>query len=147
MSTRNPSSPQRHPSRNATGFRVAAFACLALAASAAGGSAALAQGGAGADDGSDGGAVYVQQPEIVKVSCLRRCAPRKRVQQGSTLRITGKGFSEVDGVSFHGASGEADDVEIDVRSHSNRHLTAEVPFGATTGPAGSNGPTVPLFST
>ena len=130
MSTRNLSSPQTHPFRTTPGFRVAAFACLILAGSS---SAAAAQGGAQPDAGSDGGAMYVEQPKIAKVSCLRDCAPRKRVQQGSTLRITGKGFSAVDGLIFHGGSGKADDVAIDVRSGSNRYLSAEVPYGAVTG--------------
>ncbi len=133
MSTRKPSSPHTRSSRAATGFRVAASACLALAGSAAAGSGALAQGGAQPDDGREGGAMYVEQPMIAKVACLRGCAPRKRVQQGSTLRITGKGFSAVDGVTFHGASGAGDDVEIDVRSGSRPRLSAEVPFGAVTG--------------
>ncbi len=133
MSTRNPSSPQTHPCRTTTGFRVAAFACLALAGSAGFGSGALAQGGAERGDGYDGGAMYVEQPEIAKVSCLRACAPRKRVQQGSILHITGKGFSAVDGVTFHGRSGADDDVEIEVRSGSDRRLSAKVPFGAATG--------------
>lgn len=139
MSTRNPSSPQVRSSRTATGFRVAAFACLALAGSAAGGSGALAKGGPQSGDGPGGGAIYVQQPKIVKVSCLRSCAPRKRVQQGSTLRITGKGFSAVDGVAFHGGSGTADDVEIDVRSGSDRRLGAKVPYGAASGPISVTG--------
>ena len=116
-------------------MRVAGFACLALAASGTAGSVASAQsGGAKERHGGDGGAVYVEQPEIAKVSCLRRCAPRKRVQQGSTLKITGKGFSDVTAVTFHGASGSADDVQVDVRSNSNRRINAAVPIGATTGP-------------
>ncbi len=112
-----------HALRTATAFPVAGLACLALAGAAAGGSEALAQGGA----------VYVQQPEIAKVSCLRGCAARKRVRQGSLLRITGKGFTAVDGVTFHGGSGAADDIEVKVRPGSARRLSAAVPFGAATG--------------
>ena len=123
-------------------MRVVGLACLALTVSGTAGSAASAQGGGAAKerDGGDGGAVYVEQPEITKVSCLRRCAPRNRAQQGSTLRIAGTGFSEVTGVTFHGGSGTADDVEVEVRSGSERRINTEVPFGATTGPLSATGP-------
>lgn len=128
-----------HPSRRATGFRVAALVCLAIADSAAGASGALAKDGPKKDQDGDGGATYVEQPKITEVSCLRACAPRKRVQQGSTLRIKGKGFSAVNGVTFLGGSGAGDDVTIEAQPASNRSLSAQVPFGAATGPIALTG--------
>lgn len=141
MPPRNPSSSDPQTPRRSTATRVVGLACLTLAAATGAGASASAQGGAGAgkDDGPKGGAMYVEQPRIAKVSCLRRCAPRKRAQQGSTLRITGKGFSGVDMVTFHGGSGAADDVATDVRSARGRRLSAEVPFGAATGPISVSG--------
>jgi len=113
-------------------------ACLTLAAVTGAGAGASAQGG-GKGNGSKGGAVYVEQPEIADVSCLRRCASGKRVQQGSTLRIAGKGFGGVDTVTFHGAPGAGDDLAVDVRSSGSRRLNAEVPFGAASGPLSLSG--------
>ena len=116
-----------HSLRFPTPIGVAGLACAAVAGSAVGGTGAAAQGG------DEGGAVYTEQPRIAKVSCLRKCAPRRRVQAGSTLRITGDALSGVTGITFHGGPGRSDDVKTDVRSGSDRRIHAGVPIGATSG--------------
>jgi len=126
-----------HPWPRSTATVAAGAACLFVVAAAGTGASASAQDDA--RTGSEGGAIYVEQPEIARVSCLRRCAPRRRIQQGSTLRITGKGFSEVREVTFHGGAGAADDVRVGVRPAGGRRLSAAVPFGAATGPISVSG--------
>jgi murein DD-endopeptidase MepM/ murein hydrolase activator NlpD len=103
---------------------VTAFAVLALAAPAAG------QGGA--DVG--GGAVYVAMPEVVKVSCMRRCASRRRARGASTVRIAGSALAATTEVTFHGSYGSDDDAVVEVRSDSDSALDVRVPIGAVTGP-------------
>jgi murein DD-endopeptidase MepM/ murein hydrolase activator NlpD len=81
-----------------------------------------------------GGTVYASQPKISKVSCLRRCASRKRAQAGSTLKITGSGLADVTEVVFEGSTGSRDDAEATVRSGNDRRVRARVPVDAVTGP-------------
>ena len=101
---------------------------LALAA-AGGPSLAATPGG-----GSGGGAVFVPKPQLVKVSCARGCATRKRAQGGSTLKLTGAALDGVTAVLFHGSVGRSDDAQSTVRAGSSRRLNAKVPMGAVTGP-------------
>ena len=72
-------------------------------------------------------------PKIAKVSCLRKCASRKRAQAGSTLRITGTGLAGVREVTFHGSYGSSDDVSAPVRPGSDVRINAQVPLGAVAG--------------
>jgi murein DD-endopeptidase MepM/ murein hydrolase activator NlpD len=83
---------------------------------------------------SGGGGVYVATPKITKVSCLRKCASRKRARAGSTLRITGSDLASVRTVTFLGSYGASDDVAAAVRPGSDARLNARVPVGALTGP-------------
>jgi murein DD-endopeptidase MepM/ murein hydrolase activator NlpD len=83
--------------------------------------------------GSGGGAVYVAKPEISKVSCLRRCASRRRAQGGSTLKISGRSLGQAARVIFHGSFGASDDTEARVRPGSEARLNARVPVGAVSG--------------
>lgn len=88
-----------------------------------------------AQRGSEGGgAVYVEKPKVAKVSCIRRCASRRRAQGGSTVKIVGSGFSNVSRVIFHGSVGSADDLQARVRPGNPHRLSAQVPIGAATGP-------------
>ena len=103
----------------------AAGAATAIAACFAGPSA-FAQ--------TEGGAVYLEQPKVTKVECLRACASRGRAQSGSTLRVRGKALSGVDSMTFHGANGRGDDARAPVRSGSATRLNVKVPVGASTGP-------------
>jgi murein DD-endopeptidase MepM/ murein hydrolase activator NlpD len=90
----------------------------------------LAQGGSGT---TGGGVQYVAQPRITKVSCIRRCASRKRARPGSTVRVLGSGLSGVDRIVFLGSTGRADDVPAKVRPGSDARIDVKVPFDAITG--------------
>lgn len=83
---------------------------------------------------TEGGAVYLAQPKVTKVECLRACASRGRAQSGSTLRVRGRALSGVDSMTFHGANGRGDDARAQVRSGSATRLSVKVPVGASTGP-------------
>jgi murein DD-endopeptidase MepM/ murein hydrolase activator NlpD len=83
---------------------------------------------------SGGGGVYVAQPKIAKVSCVSRCASKKRAQGGSTLKIRGTGLASADEVVFHGSYGARDDVSTPVRPGSDTLVRTRVPGGALTGP-------------
>jgi murein DD-endopeptidase MepM/ murein hydrolase activator NlpD len=107
-----------HAGRLATG----AALCLAIAVPSA------------AAGNSGGGAMYVAQPKIKKVRCIRRCASHRRARGGSTLRITGTDLGSVRYVTFHGTYGRGDDVTARVRSGSATRLNARVPIGAGSGP-------------
>ena len=111
-------------SRAVAAAAIAAAACAALSASAD-----------AAPRGSDGGgAMYVEKPKVTQISCLRRCASRRRAQGGSTLKIRGSGFSSASRVVFHGSIGTGDDLRARVRPGSPTRLNARVPVGAATGP-------------
>jgi murein DD-endopeptidase MepM/ murein hydrolase activator NlpD len=106
---------------------------VAVAAAASLGLAAEPSAGAGGAMAPGGGAMFVEKPKLAKVSCLRRCASRKRAQPGSTLKLMGSGLSAVRRVTFHGSFGNRDDVGIPVRSGSATRLNARVPVDAVTG--------------
>jgi hypothetical protein len=78
--------------------------------------------------------MYVATPKVVKVTCLRKCASKKRLRGGSVLKITGTELAGVNQLTYHGSYGTADDVTIRVRAGSNTRLQARVPIGAVTGP-------------
>jgi murein DD-endopeptidase MepM/ murein hydrolase activator NlpD len=83
---------------------------------------------------TSGGGVYVAQPKVAKVTCVSRCASKKRAQGGSTIAIRGTGLASADRVLFHGSYGERDDVSMPVHPGSDTRLRARVPGGAVTGP-------------
>jgi murein DD-endopeptidase MepM/ murein hydrolase activator NlpD len=89
--------------------------------------------GAGAQ-GSGGGSVYVATPKVSKVSCLRKCASKKRARGGSVLKIVGTELTGVNQVTYLGSYGSGDDVAVKVRSGSSSRINARVPLGAVTGP-------------
>ncbi len=68
--------------RTATRAGIIAFALLAFVGLV---SALLPSGARGQIGGDGGGAVFVEKPKLAKVSCMRRCASRKRARPGSTL--------------------------------------------------------------
>ena len=59
-----------------------------------------------------GGGVYVAQPKVAKVTCVSRCASKKRAQGGSTIAIRGTGLAAAETVLFQGGYGERDDVSM-----------------------------------
>ena len=83
---------------------------------------------------TSGGGVYVAQPKVAKVTCVSRCASKKRAQGGSTIAIRGSGLASAESVLFLGSYGERDDVSMPVRPRSDTRLRARVPGGAVTGP-------------
>jgi murein DD-endopeptidase MepM/ murein hydrolase activator NlpD len=83
---------------------------------------------------SGGGGVYVAQPKVVQVSCISKCATKKRAQGGSSLKISGTGLASATKVLFHGSYGKRDDVTTPVRPASDSLLRARVPGAAVTGP-------------
>jgi murein DD-endopeptidase MepM/ murein hydrolase activator NlpD len=100
--------------------------CAATAAPAA--AAAQSPGGSG------GGSVYVATPKVSKVSCLRRCASKKRIRGGSVVKIAGTELAGVTELTYLGSYGSSDDVTVRVRSGSDTRIHARVPLGAVTGP-------------
>ncbi len=111
-------------------IRVCAIA-VALTASLAGFSATAS---AGSGDSSAGGLVFVETPQIRKVACLRRCAAERRVQAGSTVKISGRSLAKVTKAVFHGGAGLADDVATGARPRSARSVDVRVPAKAISGP-------------
>jgi len=136
VAPRTVSSTQIEPYRNASAFRAVAVALFALAGLA--GATLVAE--AREKPANDGGAIFVAQPKITKVSCLRGCASGRRAQGGSVLSLNGSDLERVSEITFHGSAGAADDVAVKVRSQSARRLNATVPFGAVTGPVSAGTP-------
>ena len=102
---------------------------LVLCAAVAAPSGASAQSG-----GSGGGSVYVATPKVSKVTCLRKCASKRRARGGSVVKIVGTELAGVNRLTFLGSHGSGDDVTVRVRAGSNTRINARVPLGAVTGP-------------
>jgi murein DD-endopeptidase MepM/ murein hydrolase activator NlpD len=81
-----------------------------------------------------GGTAYMATPKVSKVSCLRKCAEKKRARGGSVLKIVGTELASVRQVTFQGSYGSGDDATVKVRPGSDRRIQARVPIGAVTGP-------------
>jgi hypothetical protein len=81
-----------------------------------------------------GGGMYVAEPKVAKVSCVSRCASKKRAQSGSALRIGGSGLATAREVVFLGSYGKRDNVAAPVRVRGDTLLRTRVPSGAVTGP-------------
>lgn len=77
---------------------------------------------------------FVETPKIAKVACIKRCATRKRLQGGSTARISGSSLDQVSTAIFQGSAGRADDVRATVKPLDAHRLRATVPKGAVSGP-------------
>ena len=78
--------------------------------------------------------MYVAKPRVTRVTCVRRCASRRRAQVGSVLRIKGRNLGGVRKVVFLGTYGRADDVAARVRHRGTRLLAVRIPMGAVSGP-------------
>ena len=83
---------------------------------------------------SGGGGRFVAQPKVLKVSCVSKCATKKRARGGSSLKISGSGLASAAKVVFHGSYGKRDDVTTPVRPGSDSRVRALVPGAAVTGP-------------
>ena len=113
----------RRRSRTAAGAAVLAIVSCAGAASVAHGTG-----------GTGGGAVYVAQPEIAKVKCVRGCGSRRRARAGSTIVLVGRAFDNASKVIFSGSVGRRDDLTAPARAITSGKVRAKVPIGAVTGP-------------
>jgi murein DD-endopeptidase MepM/ murein hydrolase activator NlpD len=78
--------------------------------------------------------VYVAKPQVAKVSCVRRCASRRRPQAGSTIAVFGSALDGARKLIFLGSAGRADDVAVPIRPASARRVQARVPVAAVSGP-------------
>jgi murein DD-endopeptidase MepM/ murein hydrolase activator NlpD len=94
----------------------------------------LAAAPAAGAQSSGGGSVYVATPKVSKVTCLRKCASRKRARGGSVLKIVGTELAGVNAVTYQGSYGSGDDTTVKVRAGSDHRINARVPIGAVTGP-------------
>jgi murein DD-endopeptidase MepM/ murein hydrolase activator NlpD len=81
-----------------------------------------------------GGAVYVAQPTIAGVSCVKNCATKKRIQGGSMAKITGQNLGGVVKVVFKGSGQKTAAKAASVKSRSATALVVGVPIDAQTGP-------------
>jgi murein DD-endopeptidase MepM/ murein hydrolase activator NlpD len=81
-----------------------------------------------------GGVVYAPQPTVAKVQCVKNCAPDKRIQGGSTARITGQNLSSVTKVVFQGAGTKGAAKTVAPKAHTSTALIVTVPIDAQTGP-------------
>jgi murein DD-endopeptidase MepM/ murein hydrolase activator NlpD len=89
---------------------------------------------AAAAQSSGGGTLYVATPKVSKVTCLRKCASKRRARGGSVLKIVGSSLSSVTEVTYLGSYGSGDDATVKVRPGSDHRINARVPIGAVTGP-------------
>lgn len=78
--------------------------------------------------------MFVETPAIGKVVCVKRCGSRKRLQGGSTVRISGRSLSKVSSAVFLGSTGATDDLRVAVSPKSAVRLSARVPRNAVSGP-------------
>jgi murein DD-endopeptidase MepM/ murein hydrolase activator NlpD len=81
-----------------------------------------------------GGTAYVAQPSVASVSCVKNCATKKRIQGGSTAKITGQNLGGVTKVVFKGGGQKTAVKTATVTSHSATALVVGVPIDAQTGP-------------
>ena len=115
-------------SSSATQLRGSSLAPACLLAAAA---TLAAAGPATAAD--NGGATFIPKPKIKRVSCVKRCAPKKRLRAGSKIKLRGSKLRSVRRVEFLGGPGTDDDVSVKVRPRSSRALLATVPMAAQSG--------------
>src|SRR3954451_16288513 len=109
------------------GSRVRGTRCFGLAV-------AFAMALAPAAGASSGGATYSPQPTVASVACVSNCAPKKRIQGGSTAKITGQNLSGVTQVVFQGSGSKGAAKTATVKAKSSKAVTVAVPLSAQTGP-------------
>jgi Peptidase family M23 len=94
----------------------------------------IAPAAADAASSSSGGMTYTPQPRVASVACVKNCAPNKRIQGGSGVKISGQNLDGVTKVVFKGGGSKADDEVAAVKAHTAGALTVGVPISAQTGP-------------
>jgi murein DD-endopeptidase MepM/ murein hydrolase activator NlpD len=81
-----------------------------------------------------GGVVYAPQPTVAKVQCVKGCATDRRIQGGSTARITGSNLNAVTRVVFEGPGTKGAVKSAAPKAHTSTALIVTVPIDAQTGP-------------
>jgi len=81
-----------------------------------------------------GGVVYVPQATVTSVVCVENCAPKKRIQGGSTAKISGQNLAAVTKVVFKGNGLKTATRTAAVKSHSATRVVVPVPIDAQSGP-------------
>jgi murein DD-endopeptidase MepM/ murein hydrolase activator NlpD len=81
-----------------------------------------------------GGVAYTPEPAVTKVACVKNCASNKRIQGGSTARISGKNLDSVTKVVFRGSGVKGAAKSAAVKAHSATAVLVGVPIDAETGP-------------
>jgi murein DD-endopeptidase MepM/ murein hydrolase activator NlpD len=83
---------------------------------------------------SSGGATYTATPAVATVACVKNCAPKQRIQGGSTARLSGQNLDGVTKVVFEGSGTKGAAKAATIRARSATALVVAVPFDAQTGP-------------
>jgi murein DD-endopeptidase MepM/ murein hydrolase activator NlpD len=96
--------------------------------------AALAPAVAQAAASAGGGVAYAPTPKVAAVKCVKNCAPKRRIQGGSAVRITGRNLDGVTRVVFKGGTTAVDDQATTVRARTARSIVVAVPVDAQSGP-------------
>ena len=78
--------------------------------------------------------MYAPQPTVAKVACVTDCAPNKRIQGGSTAKISGENLGAVTKVVFKGSGLKGAAKAATVKTHSSTAVIVPVPIDAQTGP-------------
>src|SRR3954451_10861910 len=84
--------------------------------------------------GSSGGMTYTPQPKVASVACVKNCAPKQRIQGGSTAKMSGQNLGGVTKVVFKGSGAKGAAKAATIRAKSATSLTVSVPIDAQTGP-------------
>src|SRR4051812_36458676 len=83
---------------------------------------------------SSGGATYTPTPTVAAVACMSKCAPKKRIQGGSTAKLSGQNLDGVTKVVFEGSGSKGAAKAVPVKAQTATALTVAVPIDAQTGP-------------
>ncbi|HEX6714528.1 MAG TPA: M23 family metallopeptidase [Thermoleophilaceae bacterium] len=83
---------------------------------------------------SGGGVVYAPEPVVANVACVKDCAPKQRIQGGSTAKISGQNLASVTKVVFQGSGAKGAAKTATPKTHTATALVVTVPIDAQTGP-------------
>ncbi|HYZ30210.1 MAG TPA: M23 family metallopeptidase [Thermoleophilaceae bacterium] len=81
-----------------------------------------------------GGVAYAPQPTVATVLCVQNCATKKRIQGGSTAKISGQNLGSVMKVVFKGSGSKGAAKAAAVKTQSATSVLVAVPIDAQTGP-------------
>jgi hypothetical protein len=81
-----------------------------------------------------GGVVYAPEPVVANIACVKNCAPKQRMQGGSTARLSGRNLASVTKVVFQGSGQKGAAKAATPKTHSATTVVVTVPINAETGP-------------